>query len=105
MKAFESTDPKQVLDAFVAAMGYELSDTTRTIADNECRVATGPMGELCITSDALVLHLSAMGQVRRAVEVVRGESGDPKNYEVPENVAEGPDLSDIEALLRGARKP
>ena len=105
VEAMKARDPKDIQLAFVRGLGFELTADTMDVAGHRCRVATGPMGSMCITEDALVLHMDTMGQVRRATQVRIGESGDPANYAVPANVTEGPSMENLQDMLEGLGAP
>ncbi|MGD2132116.1 MAG: hypothetical protein PVI23_04940 [Maricaulaceae bacterium] len=85
-------DPEEVAQAFISAMGFSPTGETKSIVGETCEVyASAQMGQACLTPDLLLLEqvLEGMGPAsftRTAVALDRSSSGDPANYEVPDNV-------------------
>lgn len=101
VSAMDGQDPQDMGDEFLAAMGYTLSGTTKTIADTECSVySSSMMGTACFTEDGLMLEQEMMGNTQVATNVSVGDGGDDANYtlytQVP--ISEGPDLSGMTDL-------
>ena len=96
--SLDGQDPQDVGAAFIAAMGFTPSGTTKTIANTECEVYTSQMmGTTCLTEDGLMLEQEMMGNTQVATSVSIGDGGDDGNYtlytQVP--ITQGPDLSNM----------
>ena len=99
--ALQDTDPDDMADAFIAAMGFTATGATKTIADATCNVySSGMMGTTCLTDNGLLLEQSVMGNTQTAVSVSIGDGGDDANYTLYQTVpiTQGPDLSNVPNL-------
>lgn len=96
--ALQDTDPADMADAFIAAMGFTATGATKTVADTICNMySSGMMGTMCLTDNGLLLEQSVMGTTQTAVSVSIGEGGDDDNYTLYQTVpiTDGPDLSNM----------
>ena len=101
VNAIENSDPGDVGDAFITALGYTATGTTKTIADTACQVYSAPMmGTVCLTADGLMLEQVIMGNTMVATSVAIGDGGSDDNYTLYQNVpiTDGPDLSNMPSL-------
>ena len=92
----EGKSPEEMNETFMTAMGFTATGESKSIAGHDCRVFTSAMmGTLCMSSDALMLEQSIMGNTRTATSVSVGESGADENYSqyTQVSITEGPDLS------------
>ncbi len=99
--AMQNADPEEVSDAFIAAMGFTSTGTTKTIADNTCTVYnSNMMGTVCLMENGLMLEQTFMGNSTVATSVMIGDGGDDANYTLYQTVPinAGPDLSNIPNL-------
>lgn len=103
MVAASDSEVEDLTSDMIAAMGYQATGETHTIAGEGCTIwRSAQLGTACFTSDGIMLEQSmsqmGMGSMdRRAVAVHRGEAGEAANYEVPDEVtiSTGPDLGQI----------
>ena len=85
-------DPEEVAATFISAMGFSPTGDTKSIVGETCKVYTSAqMGQVCLTEDLLLLEQTFGGVgpasfTRTATALDRSSSGDPANYEVPDNV-------------------
>ena len=96
--ALQDTDPADMGNAFITAMGYTPTGATKTIADATCNVySSAMMGTMCLMDNGLLLEQSVMGNTQTAVSVSIGDGGDDANYTLYQNVpiTQGPDLSNM----------
>lgn len=101
VSAMQGSDPADVGNAFIAAMGFTATGATKTIADTTCDVYdSAMMGTACLTDDGIMLEQSIMGSTMVATNVSIGDGGSDANYALYQNVAitEGPDLSSMPSL-------
>lgn len=99
--AMQDSDPSEMNDTFMNAMGFTPTGATRTIADTTCNVySSGMMGTMCMTEDGLLLEQEVMGNTMTATNVSIGEGGSDANYTLYQNVpiTQGPDLSNMPSL-------
>ena len=100
--ALQDTDPADMADAFIAAMGFTATGATETIAGATCNVySSGMMGTMCLMDNGLLLQQSVMGNTQTAVSVSIGDGGDDANYTLYQTVpiTQGPDLSNLQNLM------
>ena len=101
VNAIQNSDPGDIGDDFIAALGYTATGATKTIADTTCGVYSAPMlGTVCLTDEGLMLEQSIMGNTMVATSVAMGDGGSDANYTLYQNVpiTDGPDLSNMPSL-------
>ena len=101
VNAMQDTDPADMGDAFIAAMGFTPTNTQKTIADTTCTVySSAMMGTTCLTDDGLMLEQEIMGNTVTATSVTIGDGGSDANYTLYQDVpiTDGPDLSNMPSL-------
>lgn len=99
--ALQDTNPADMADAFISAMGFSATGSSKAIAGKTCNVYTaGTMGTVCFTEDGLMLEQSVMGNSQTATSVSIGDGGDEANYTLYQTVpiTDGPDLSNMPNL-------
>jgi len=99
--ALQDTDPDDMADTFIAAMGLTATGATKTIADTTCNVYNSSMmGTICLMDNGLLLEQSIMGNTQTAVNVSIGDGGEDANYTLYQTVpiTDGPDLSNMPSL-------
>ena len=101
VEALQDSDPADMGEAFVTAMGFAATGATKTIAGTNCNVfSSNMMGTICMTADGLLLEQSMMGNTQTATNVSIGDGGDDGNYTLYQSVpiSDGPDLSNMPNL-------
>ncbi len=99
--ALQDTDPADMADNFIAAMGFTATGAAKTIAGATCNVySSGMMGTMCLMDNGLLLEQSVMGNTQTAVSISIGDGGDDANYTLYQTVpiTAGPDLSNMPSL-------
>lgn len=99
--AMQNTDPDDMADAFITAMGFTATGATKTVADTTCNIYnSNMMGTACLTDNGLMLEQSIMGNTQTAVSVSIGDGGSDEDYTLYQTVtiSQGPDLSDMPSL-------
>lgn len=99
--ALDDSDPQDMGNAFISAMGFTQTGGTKTIADTECNMYNSSMmGTMCMTDDGLMLEQTMMGNTQTATSVSIGDGGEDANYTLYQNVpiSAGPDLSNMPNL-------
>ena len=96
-------------ETFFQALGYTDTGLLEEINGNECVVWEAAMlGKICITSDFITVHQSAVGSKQVAIDVRRGDPGkaehyDPAGFGYP--IVDGPDLNKILSDVRSSMRP
>lgn len=101
VNAMQGSDPGELGDEFITAMGFTATGATNTIAGTTCNVYdSAMMGSACLTDNGLMLEQSVMGNSTVATDVSIGDGGSDDNYTLYQNVTitQGPDLSDMPSL-------
>jgi len=99
--AMQNTDPSDMADTFITAMGFTATGATKTVADTTCNIYnSNMMGTACLTDGGLMLEQSMMGNTQTAVSVSIGDGGDDADYTLYQTVtiSDGPDLSNMPSL-------
>jgi hypothetical protein len=101
VNAMQGSEPGELGDEFITAMGFTPTGATKSIAGTTCNVYNSPMmGTACLTDSGLMLEQSIMGNSTVATDVSIGDGGSDVNYTLYQNVpiTDGPDLSDMPSL-------
>jgi hypothetical protein len=100
----EAGGAESTFDAWMNAMGFHPTGSTRTIAGEACDdyVSQQMMNaNSCITKDGLTLRSEVAGAIQSAVEVHRGDPGDLAAYEIP---AEAPTEEEVATSVEELQK-